>query len=510
MGTLSTLVTALKAGNLVTALQGKGPFTVFAPANAAFAKLPKATLKSLLKPKNKGKLVDILTYHVVAGAAVYSKDLKSTQSVKTLQGQNVVVKKSSDGVTINGKSKVIAADIAATNGVVHVIDTVLMPTAGKNAEVKAVWSKLRKQNADAMNNWQKTWKVKGTPLYKDTKKKTVSSTATEFLFTFANKCVLKVKYDTIKQDFAIQSKNCPNQKCEDNESMSTAISAKFKVVGSNKCNQLYKIVSKYGFKCDSKLNEFGIKMSLKDACCKTYQQASACKLPNYRGDGNCDDENNNKDCGYDGGDCCAKTVKGEQVKKNYCKECKCVDPDNQGKGKLTCKLPNYKGDGNCDDANNNKGCAYDGGDCCAKTVKGGQVNKKYCKECKCVDPDNQGKGKLTCKLPNYKGDGNCDDENNNKGCGYDGGDCCAKTVKGGLVKKDFCKTCKCVDPDNQGKGKLICKLPNYRGDGNCDDENNNKGCGYDGGDCCAKTVTGGQVKTKYCKECKCIDPAGNN
>merc|ERR1712032_1649226 len=235
-----------------------------------------------------------------------------------------------------------------------------------------------------------------------------------------------------------------------------------------------------------------------------------CALPKYKGDGNCDDANNNKGCGYDGGDCCGKTVKGGQVKKNYCKECKCVDPDNQSKGKLTCALPNYKGDGNCDDENNNKGCAYDGGDCCAKTVKGGQVNKKYCKECKCVDPDNQGKGKLTCASPKYKGDGNCDDDNNNEGCGYDGGDCCAKTVKGGLVKKDFCKTCKCVDPDNQGKGKLICKLPNYRGDGNCDDENNNKGCGYDGGDCCAKTVTGGQVKTKYCKECKCIDPAGNN
>merc|ERR1712032_1385917 len=133
---LSTLVTALKAGNLVTALQGKGPFTVFAPANAAFAKLPKATLARLLEPKNKGKLVDILTYHVVAGAAVYSKDLKSTQSVKTLNGQNVVVKKSPDGVTINGNSKVIAADIAATNGVVHVIDTVLIPRAVKKVDWK--------------------------------------------------------------------------------------------------------------------------------------------------------------------------------------------------------------------------------------------------------------------------------------------------------------------------------------------------------------------------------------
>merc|ERR1712032_1749893 len=124
---LSTLVTALKAGDLVAALQGKGPFTVFAPSNAAFAKLPKATLESLLEPKNKGKLVDILTYHVVSGAAVYSKDLKPTQNVKTLQGDDVLVTSSRYGVLINGNSKVIAADIAATNGVVHITDTVLIP-----------------------------------------------------------------------------------------------------------------------------------------------------------------------------------------------------------------------------------------------------------------------------------------------------------------------------------------------------------------------------------------------
>merc|ERR1711885_108978 len=97
---------------------------------------------------------------------------------------------------------------------------------------------------------------------------------------------------------------------------------------------------------------------------------------------------------------------------------------------------------------------------------------------------------------------------NNKGCAYDGGDCCPKTVPGGLVKKSYCKECKCIDPDNQGQGKLSCKLPNYKGDGNCDDENNNKGCAYDGGDCCAKTVTGGQVKKNFCKECKCRSPPG--
>jgi len=230
-------------------------------------------------------------------------------------------------------------------------------------------------------------------------------------------------------------------------------------------------------------------------------------LPQYKGDGNCDDENNNKGCGYDGGDCCVASVKGGKVKKDYCKACKCIDPKNQG-GKPACGSPKYKGDGNCDDNNNNKGCGYDGGDCCVASVKGGQVNKAYCKTCKCIDPKNQG-GKPTCGLPQYKGDGNCDDANNNKGCGYDGGDCCVASVKGGKVNKAYCKACKCIDPKNQG-GKPTCALPQYRGDGNCDDENNNKGCGYDGGDCCAKTVKGGQVKKNYCKMCKCVDPTVNN
>jgi len=222
-----------------------------------------------------------------------------------------------------------------------------------------------------------------------------------------------------------------------------------------------------------------------------------CGSPNYKGDGVCDDNNNNKGCGYDGGDCC-----GAQVNKKYCKVCKCIDPKNQG-GKPTCGSPKYKGDGNCDDNNNNKGCGYDGGDCCVKSV-GGAVVKKYCKLCKCIDPKNQG-GKPTCGLPQYKGDGNCDDANNNKGCGYDGGDCCVASVKGGKVNKAYCKACKCIDPKNKG-GKPTCALPQYKGDGNCDDENNNKGCGYDGGDCCAKTAKFGKVKKDYCKKCACLDP----
>jgi len=191
-------------------------------------------------------------------------------------------------------------------------------------------------------------------------------------------------------------------------------------------------------------------------------------------------------------------VKGGAVKTKYCKKCKCIDPDNQGPP--ACGLPDYKGDGNCDDENNNKGCAYDGGDCCPKTVKGGEVKTKYCKKCKCIDPDNQGAPAPKCGLPEYKGDGNCDDENNNEGCWYDGGDCCPETVKGGEVKKEYCTKCKCIDP------KRTCGSPKYFGDGNCDDSNNNPGCSYDGGDCCASTVKSGQVVKKYCKKCKCIDP----
>merc|ERR1712190_209119 len=111
----------------------------------------------------------------------------------------------------------------------------------------------------------------------------------------------------------------------------------------------------------------------------------------------------------------------------------------------------YKGDGNCDDENNNCGCEYDGGDCCAKSL-GKAVNKKYCKECKCLDPKNQQSAncKGACGNAKYKGDGNCDDENNNCGCDYDGGDCCAKSL-GKAINKKYCKECKCKDPKNGGK-----------------------------------------------------------
>jgi len=124
-GSFNTLVTAVKAAGLVDTLKGEGPFTVFAPTDAAFAKLPDGTLESLLKPENKGKLQAILTYHVVPGK-VSSGDIAGKRlDVATVQGAKAKVD-ATDGVTIDG-AKVVKADIMATNGVIHVIDKVILP-----------------------------------------------------------------------------------------------------------------------------------------------------------------------------------------------------------------------------------------------------------------------------------------------------------------------------------------------------------------------------------------------
>lgn len=120
----STLVKALVAADLVSVLEGQGPFTVFAPTNAAFAKLPAGTLENLLKPENKAKLVDILTYHVVSGK-VLAADVK-TMKAKTVNGKDLDIKVNGSNVTVNG-AKVVKTDIVGSNGVIHVIDTVLLP-----------------------------------------------------------------------------------------------------------------------------------------------------------------------------------------------------------------------------------------------------------------------------------------------------------------------------------------------------------------------------------------------
>jgi transforming growth factor-beta-induced protein len=125
-GSFKTLVAAVKAAGLVDTLKGAGPFTVFAPTDEAFAKLPAGTVEELLKPENKQKLVDILTYHVVAGK-VMAADVK-TMDVKTVQGASAAVKVADGKVTID-KANVVKTDIEATNGVIHVIDAVIIPAA---------------------------------------------------------------------------------------------------------------------------------------------------------------------------------------------------------------------------------------------------------------------------------------------------------------------------------------------------------------------------------------------
>ena len=121
-GSFKTLATALGAAGLVDTLKGKGPFTVFAPTDEAFAKVPKADLDALLK--DKAKLTAVLTYHVVPGK-VMAKDVKAGQ-VKTVQGSNITISTSSGNVSVNN-AKVVKTDIVADNGVIHVIDTVIMP-----------------------------------------------------------------------------------------------------------------------------------------------------------------------------------------------------------------------------------------------------------------------------------------------------------------------------------------------------------------------------------------------
>ena len=124
-GNFNTLATALKAAGLVDTLKGPGPFTVFAPTDEAFAKLPAGTIEDLLKPENKAKLVSILTYHVVPGAVSSSEVVKMT-SAKTVQGQSVKISTKDGGVMINA-ANVVKADVKASNGVIHVIDSVILP-----------------------------------------------------------------------------------------------------------------------------------------------------------------------------------------------------------------------------------------------------------------------------------------------------------------------------------------------------------------------------------------------
>jgi len=124
-GSFKTLAAALKAAGLIETLKGPGPFTVFAPTDEAFAKLPAGTVEMLLKPENKAKLTRILTHHVVAGK-VMAADAAKLTSAKAVSGDTLTIAAHGGGVMID-KAKVVTADVAASNGVIHVIDTVILP-----------------------------------------------------------------------------------------------------------------------------------------------------------------------------------------------------------------------------------------------------------------------------------------------------------------------------------------------------------------------------------------------
>lgn len=124
-GSFQTLVTAVKAADLVETLKGEGPFTVFAPTDRAFAKLPPGTLDDLLKPENKAKLQAILTYHVVPGK-VTAADVVKLNSAMTVNGQSLTIRVDNGAVMVD-QAKVVKTDVMATNGVIHVIDAVVLP-----------------------------------------------------------------------------------------------------------------------------------------------------------------------------------------------------------------------------------------------------------------------------------------------------------------------------------------------------------------------------------------------
>ena len=124
-GSFTTLAKALQAAGLVETLKGAGPFTVFAPTDDAFAKLPPGTLETLLKPENQAKLKRILTYHVVPGR-IMAADVVKMHSAKTVSGATITIAAHGNGVTVDN-AHVVKPDIAATNGVIHVIDAVILP-----------------------------------------------------------------------------------------------------------------------------------------------------------------------------------------------------------------------------------------------------------------------------------------------------------------------------------------------------------------------------------------------
>ena len=258
----------------------------------------------------------------------------------------------------------------------------------------------------------------------------------------------------------------------------------------------------------------------------TTPRPEGCGFPQWVGDNFCDDENNNEECGWDGGDCC-----GNNVVTQYCTICACLDPNGivpnttspntpitsstvfppdittTSSNSTDCGSPQWFGDNYCDDENNNELCGWDGGDCCGKDVV-----TTFCSACECLDPN--GASPNTTAPPNIceydpylLGNQICNNFTNTEVCNWDGGDCC-----GTNVNKTSCTIgCECLDPNwslnittpDPFTPPSSCGSPQYFGDDSCDDENNNAACGWDGGDCCGNTVN-----VEYCLTCQCLDPNG--
>jgi len=232
---------------------------------------------------------------------------------------------------------------------------------------------------------------------------------------------------------------------------------------------------------------------------------AVCGEPSWQGDNICDDSNNNAGCSWDGGDCCS-----DSSSFLFCDDCICRDCTSDVVGSYkatggddcvaafssTCASKSFQGDGFCDDANNNGGCSWDGGDCC-----GAEVSLAFCSECECLDCTYIAPGDDcvdvalgVCSKKSWKGDGTCDDGNNNAGCDWDGGDCCDDSSN-----FEYCGACECLDCTVECAGK--CQQQKWQGDGYCDDGNNICGCDWDGGDCC-----GDNNSVEFCAKCECLDP----
>ena len=145
-GSFNTLAAALQAADLVETLKGEGPFTVFAPTDEAFASLPEGTVENLLKPENKAQLVAILTYHVVPGK-VMAADVVQLESAATVNGQAVTIDVNDSGVMVDN-ANVIQTDIEASNGVIHVIDAVILPASEPTPVESSSWGSVKQDLAN--------------------------------------------------------------------------------------------------------------------------------------------------------------------------------------------------------------------------------------------------------------------------------------------------------------------------------------------------------------------------